>query len=543
MQITRTKIAKKIVLKAMRDKVRDKKELEFLKRNFNKKLKLPLLTNSELFKAYQKILKEKRLKPFPLLEKILKKKPVRSLSGIVNVSVLTKPYFCPGKCLFCPSEKNMPKSYLSGEPAAERAKNLKYNPFLQVEKRIETLKAGGHSTDKIELRIVGGTFSVYPKNYQYWFLKECFRAANEKTWAIKLSKRQSLYNLKNALFLEQKRNERAQNRIVGISIETRPDFINEEEIKKLRELGVTMVEMGVQSVFDEILEKNKTGLNTEKIAIATKLLKDAGFKVLYHLMPNLLGANPEMDLENFKSVFSNENFKPDWIKIYPLIVVKNSKMFDILRKGNYKPYSDKELIRLLIKVKSVLPKWVRIARIMRDIPSQKIIAGCKISNLREVIKKEMTNQKLNCQCIRCREVRENYDPKEKAFLFREDYEASGGKEIFLSFENKKRTKLLSYLRLRIPSFYFKREKHFLGVLDGAALIREMKTLGELEKIGKKGISPQHRGLGRALLKEAERISKKIFGLNKIAIIAGVGAREYFRKHGYNLEHNYMVKHF
>lgn len=204
MQITKVKIAKKIVLKAIKDRVRDKKELELLKRNFNKKLKLPLLTNSELFKAYQKILKEKRLKPFPFLEKILKKKPVRSLSGIVNVSVLTKPYFCPGKCLFCPSEKNMPKSYLSGEPAAERAKNLKYNPFLQVQKRIEALRTAGHLTDKIELRIVGGTFSAYPKNYQYWFLKECFRAANEKTWAIKLSKRRSLYNLKNALFLEQK---------------------------------------------------------------------------------------------------------------------------------------------------------------------------------------------------------------------------------------------------------------------------------------------------------------------------------------------------
>lgn len=543
MQITRAKIAKKIILKAIINKIKSKKELELLKRNFVKKLKMPLLTNSELFKTYQKILKEKRLRPLPLLERILKKKPIRSLSGIVNVSVLTKPYFCPGKCIFCPLEKNIPKSYLSGEPAAERAKNLKYNPFLQVQKRIKVLRAGGHSTDKVELRILGGTFSVYPKNYQYWFLKECFRAANEKTWAVKLSRRQNLYSLKNALFIEQKRNEKAQNRIVGISIETRPDFIKEEEIKKLRDLGVTMVEMGIQNVFDEILKKNKTGLNTEKIIIATKLLKDAGFKVLYHLMPNLLGATPEMDLENFKTVFSNENFKPDWIKIYPLVVVKNSKMFDILQKGNYKPYSEKELIQLLIKIKSILPKWVRIARIMRDIPSQKIVAGCKISNLREVIKKEMTNQKLNCQCIRCREVKENYDPKEKIFLFKEDYEASGGKEFFLSFENKKRTKLLSYLRLRIPSFYFKREKHFLPVLNGAALVREMKTLGELEKIGKKGISPQHRGLGKNLLKEAEKISKKIFGLNKIAVIAGIGVREYFRKYGYNLEHTYMVKRF
>jgi len=520
-------LEEKIIKELIRAKVKNQEELTAFKRKMSEKYKIKTLSNFELFEFYQKLLQKRRIKKSRKLEKILKTRPIRSLSGIVNISVLTKPYPCPGKCIFCPTERGMPKSYLSGEPAAERAKKLNFDPYLQMKRRIEMLKFEGHPTDKIELRIVGGSFTFYPKRYQEWFVRRCFDGANGKK-----SK-----NLKET----QKKNEKAKNRIVGISIETRPDLINEEEGKWLRKLGVTMVEIGVQSVFDEILEKNETGLNAEKIAKATKILKDAGFKVLYHLMPNLMGSDPNLDKKCFEIVFSDERFKPDWIKIYPTMVTKESRLYKFWKEGKYKPYTDEELIELLIQVKKELPYWVRVTRILRDIPAPKVVAGCKISNLREVVKKEMEKRGIFCHCIRCREVRERYDPKEKVYLFREDYDASGGKEIFLSFENKERTKLFSYLRLRVPSQIFERKKHFIPTLENSAIVREIQTLGEIVPIGIKKIAPQHRGLGKKLVKEAEKIAKKEFSLNKIAVISGIGARDYWRKLSYKLKGTYMIK--
>ena len=541
MKLTREKIVQNFLEYLIEKKIKDKQKIEILKKKFSKKFKVPLFSNSELLKAYQKLKNSGRLKKSKEIEKILKKRPIRSLSGIVNISVLTKPYFCPGKCIFCPIEENFPKSYLSGEPAADRARTLNFDPFLQVKTRVQNLQEIGHFTDKIELRIIGGTWSVYPIDYRYWFVKECFLAANSKIKKQKRKIKESLFQLKKELLKEQKKNEKAKNRIVGISIETRPDFISENEVKILRELGVTMVEMGVQNVFDEILEKNQCGFSSEKISEATKILKDAGFKILYHLMPNLPGSDLEKDEKMFEIVFHDGRFKPDWIKIYPTVVVKGAKLYQIWKEGNYKPYSDEELIEFLIKIKTNLPRWVRIARIMRDIPAKKIEAGCKISNLRQKIQEIMKKRKLKCKCIRCREVRENYNPKEKIYLFREDYDASEGKEIFLSFENKNRSKLFSFLRLRIPSQIFSGKKHFLPVLENSAIIREIKTLGELVPIGEKGFSPQHRGLGKKLIKEAEEIAKKEFKVKKVAVISGVGARDYWRKLNYKLKESYMIK--
>lgn len=530
-------LKEKIIKKLIKAKIRNREDLHNFKRKISQQFNIPFPSNFWLFKEYQKLLREKRIKRSKKLEKILKIKPIRSLSGIVNISVLTKPYPCPGKCIFCPTEKNFPKSYLAGEPAAERAKSLNYDPFLQVKNRIAMLKSEGHPTDKIELRIIGGTFSSYSLKYRIWFVKECFRAANEKRNPDKFNKKKKEKSLWKELFKEQKINEKAKNRIVGISIETRPDFVNEREISILRKLGVTMVEMGVQTIFDDILEKNKTNLDQEKIARATKLLKDAGFKVLYHLMPNLPGSNFKRDLECFKIVFSDEKFKPDWIKIYPTVVTKESKLYQIWKKRNYKPYSNKRLIELLIEIKKNLPYWVRVARIQRDIPATKIEAGCKISNLREVTKEEMEKRNLICKCIRCRQVKENYSLKEKAYFFREDYSASGGKEIFLSFENAQRTKLFSFLRLRIsPDFV-----SVFPILKNAAIIREVQTFGEQVPIGEKGLSPQHRGFGKTLIKRAEEIAKKEFSLNKIFVISGIGARNYWRKLGYKLKNTYMFK--
>ena len=501
------------------------------KRETAKKYKILCPSNVELLKVYHELLKKKRIKKSEKIEDLLKTRPIRSLSGIVNVSVLTKPYPCPGKCLYCPLEKGIPKSYLSGEPAVERAKKLKFNPYLQVQKRIEMLKNEGHPTDKIELRIVGGTWSYYPKRYQNWFIKRCFNACNKENGR----------NLKEA----QKLNEKAKHRIVGLSIETRPDFIDISEIKRLRELGVTMVELGVQSVYDDVLKLNLRGHGIRETILATKLLKDAGFKVLYQMMPNLPGSNLKRDEKMFEELFQNLGFQPDLLKIYPCALLKEAPLYKWYLKGEYKPYSEKILIELIKKIKKKIPYYVRIQRISRDIPSQRIVeGGAKISNLRQIITREIKREGWQCKCIRCREVREKYNPREKIYLFRKDYEASGGKEIFLSFENKNRTKLYSLLRLRLPSFIFQsaevRPPQVFPVLKKAAIIREVHTYGELVPISEIKIAPQHQGLGKRLIKEAEKIAEKEFGLKKIAGISGVGARKYFKKLGYKLKDTYMV---
>ena len=328
---------------------------------------------------------------------------------------------------------------------------------------------------------------------------------------------------------------------MGISIETRPDLIDKKEIKKLRKLGITMVELGVQTVFDKILEKCKRGHKVKETIQATKLLKDAGFKVMYQMMPNLPGSNPERDFEAFKIIFKNQEFKPDWLKIYPCLVCKGTKLYQLWREGKYKSYSDKVLTNLLMKVKQNIPYWIRVARIFRDIPATLIEAGSKISNLREVVLEKLRRQNKRCHCIRCREVKENYNPGEKIYFFREDYNASDGREIFLSFENEKRSKLLSFLRLRIPSSIFQKRNHFISPLQNASIIREIHTYGELVQIAKKEMAPQHRGLGKRLVAAAERISKQEFDLPKIAVISGVGVRDYWRKLGYRLKESYMIK--
>lgn len=491
--------------------------LDSAKRQVSKKFNITTPSNINLLKAYHSLVKSKRIKASKVLEYLLKKRRVRSLSGIVNVSVLTKPYACPGKCIFCPTQKGIPKSYLRKEPAVQRAVLTKFDPFLQVKTRIEALKMAGHPTDKIELRIIGGTWSYYPKSYQNWFVKRCFEACNKK-------------KSKN-LILAQKINENAKCRIIGITVETRPDYINSKEIKALRELGVTRVELGVQSIYDDVLKLSKRGHKIEDTIIATKLLKDAGFKISYQMMPNLPGSNFKRDVKMFEELFSNSNFQPDLLKIYPLALVKESPLYKLYLQKEFKPYSKNKLIKLLVEIKKQIPGYVRIERVIRDIPAESIIGGgVKISNLREIIQRQV-----KCKCVRCREVGESYDPKEKLFLFRKDYEASRGKEIFLSFENKGRTKLYALLRLRISNIAE------AGSLR--AMVREIHTYGQLIPISRDRVSGavQHKGLGKKLMKEAERITKKEFKLDKIRVIAGIGVRGYYRKLGYKLEDTYMVK--
>ncbi|MBU2539685.1 tRNA uridine(34) 5-carboxymethylaminomethyl modification radical SAM/GNAT enzyme Elp3 [Patescibacteria group bacterium] len=515
-----------IIPKLIKARLKTSEDLATFKRKISKEIGLSIVSNVDLLRAYHifchkktphqsKHGAERRSKPDRKIEFLLRKRLVRSLSGVVIVSVLTKPYPCPGKCLYCPTEKGMPKSYLSNEPAVMRAILNSFDPARQIENRLKSLSLQSHPTDKIELVIIGGTWSYLPKPYREQFIMRCFEACNNKK--------------SKDLETAQKINEKAKHRIIGITIETRPDYINEKEILHLRKLGVTRVELGVQSTYDDVLKFNLRGHLVKDTIKATKLLKDAGFKICYHIMPNLPGSDVKHDEKVFEEIFSNPDFQPDLLKIYPCAILKQAPLYKLWQAGKYKPYTEKQLISLLLKIKRRIPYYCRIQRLVRDIPSPSIITGpAKISNMRQVLKKLSKKQGWRCKCIRCREVSGDYNPKEKLYLYRENYDASDGKEIFLSYENKDRSRLYSLLRLRITS-------------KNTAIIRELHTYGQLHPLNSSAISPQHKGLGKKLIKEAEMITKKEHGLKKIAVISGVGVKNYYRELGYKLENTYMVK--
>ncbi len=446
------------------------------------------------------------------IKEMLVTRPVRSLSGVVNVSVLTKPYPCPGKCVYCPEEEGMPKSYLKSEPAAMRAAMNEFDPVKQVNVRLKGLQMAGHPVDKIEMRIVGGSWSSYPKEYRHEFVKSLFDACNGKD-----SK-----DLKEA----QRRNERSKRRIVGLSVETRPDLVTPDEIADLRELGVTSVELGVQAVDDRIIKIIKRGHGLGSVIEATRLLKEAGFKVCYQMMPNLPGSDIKRDEEMFAELFLNPGFRPDQLKIYPTATMKGTELHEMWKRGEYLPYSDEDLKSLLKRIKKEIPRYVRIQRLIRDIPAGEIEAGTTVSNVREIIAREAEEEGWSCNCIRCREVKGLYNSSDDPILFREEYEASEGKEILLTFESRDRKRLHSLLRLRVSS---------------KAMIRELHTYGKQLGLSRGGQSPQHKGLGKRLLREVEDIVRDELGLSRIDVIAAVGTRNYYRKTGYRLSGTYMTK--
>lgn len=520
---------KNFINKALAADLQSASELESFKKTFSVKKENFCLKNAELKKVYDRMVFKKEIVPDSFFEKILIARKVRTLSGVAVVAVLTKPFPCPGKCLYCPNEKSMPKSYLANEPAVMRAIASKFHPYKQVQARIKALQLNGHLTDKIELIVMGGTFSCLPLHYQKWFIQECFRAANDYP--------KNKTKNKTSLEKEQGQNEKAQNRIIGLTLETRPDFINEKEILNFRKLGATRVELGVQTIFNDILKKNKRGHLIKETIHATKLLKNAGFKINYHLMPGLWGSTLVKDLKIFKTIFSDQRFQPDMVKIYPCVVTKNSMLYALWKKKKYRPLSNRNSKKLLIEIKKITPPYVRIARLIRDIPNESIVAGPNISNLRQLIQKEGAH----CRCIRCREVKGVFSLKDKIILDRIDYPASEGKEIFLQYVSPDKNKLYALLRLRILN---KKESagHFMPVLKNCALIREVHTYGRVTGINLKDKkSPQHIGLGKKLIKEAEKIALREFNLKKIAVISGIGVREYYRKLGYRQKDGYMIK--
>ena len=456
------------------------------------------------------------------------KKSTRTISGVTPVAVMTLPMKCPGQCIYCPTFSAIPQSYTPESPAALRGRRCNYDAKKQVKSRLKVLSEMGHPTDKIELIVMGGTFLACPEHYQYQFIKDCYDALNGE---------------ESATLEEAKRlNETAAHRCTGLCIETRPDWCRQEEIDRMLEFGATRVELGVQILDDEIYRLVRRGHKVEDVVKATTLLKEHGFKVHYHWMPGLPGSTPEKDLELSRRLFSDARFKPDGLKLYPTMVVVGTELEKWYREERYQPYDFDTMLNLMVDIKSSVLKYVRISRVLRDIPPKFIVAGLKDS-LRNVIKQRMEQQAIECKCIRCREYGhraqngwEIGEPK----MVRMDYEASGGREIFLSFEDEGET-LFGLLRMRIQSKPIAR----LGqeIKGNLALIRELHVYGpEVSLSQRNPVAAQHKGLGKALLREAERIAGEEFRVGQMVVLSGTGAKEYYRtEFGYSSQGDYMVK--
>ncbi|MBI9049330.1 MAG: tRNA uridine(34) 5-carboxymethylaminomethyl modification radical SAM/GNAT enzyme Elp3 [Anaerolineaceae bacterium] len=458
----------------------------------------------------------------------IRMKPSRTLSGVTTVTVLTKPHICPGQCIFCPDDERMPKSYLPDEPGAARAFQNAFDPYMQVKSRLDAYYAVGHPTDKIELLILGGTWSAYPRDYQEWFIKRCFDAMNEEESAI--------------LAEAHHKNQNAKHRNVGLVIETRPDQIDPHEIRWLRQMGVTKVQLGAQSLDDRILALNQRGHTPADTLNATALLRAAGFKIVLHWMPNLLGADPQSDRVDFARLWQSATdglgYCPDELKIYPTQLLEETALYDIWKKGQYQPYSTDTLIDLIAEIKPSVPEYCRINRVIRDIPSNHVVEGNKRTSLRQDISEVVKERGSVCRCIRCREVRhQKVNVDELAF---EDfvYHPAHSEEHFLSYVTSD-DKLAGYLRLSFPTE--NAPKTGMPDLDGAAIIREVHVYGQSVPVGEEQSgAAQHIGLGTELLQIAERLAAKN-GYKRMAVIAAIGTREYYSGRGFENSEHYMVK--
>lgn len=431
---------------------------------------------------------------------------------------MVEPRGCPGECLYCPTYPGAPQSYTIESPVVLRARQFNYDPKKQVEHRLKVLSEMGHPTDKVELIVMGGTFLACPEDYQYQFIKECYDALND--------------NSASSLEEAKKMNEQAKHRCIGLCIETRPDWCGEKEIRRMLDYGTTRVELGVQTLDDDIYRLVRRGHSVVDVIEATCLLKNRGFKVYYHWMPGLPGSTPDHDLELSRQLFDDEKFRPDGLKLYPTLVVAGTELEMWYQNQRYQPYPAETMIELMIKIKTLVPNYVRISRVMRDIPAKFIVAGLKDSSLRDAIKRRLKELEVSCRCIRCREYGHRYRDGWKIgtpLLRRLDYRASRGREIFLSFEDDLET-IFGLLRLRI------------GPGDDSAFVRELHVFGPEVPVGQvKMEAAQHKGLGGELLKEAERIAREEFQIQQIKILSGVGSRDYFREWGYRLDGAYMVK--
>jgi len=464
---------------------------------------------------------------FDKLKKVLLRKPTKTASGVAVIALMPKPFACPhGRCTYCPGgiEFNSPNSYTGKEPSSLNAIENEFDPKLQITSKIEKLISFGHEPTKMEVVIVGGTFPFMPIDYQTEFIKSCYDALNGT-------------NSKN---LEEAKtnNEHAIIRNVGFTIETKPDYCKKEHVDVMLNQGVTRIEIGVQSLQERVYQRTNRGHNYKDVIESFQISKDAGYKIVSHMMPGLPTMSPEEDIADFKKLFLDTQLRPDMLKIYPSLVIENTPLYEEFKAGKYTPYSDEDMIKVLTEVKKDIPKWVRIMRVQREISPKEIIAGPKSGNLRQIVHQNLAKLGLVCKCIRCREAglaNKKSEPKD-IILNRINYDSSNGKEVFLSFEDKDES-IYGFLRLRKPSKQAHRDE-----MKESCIVREIHVYGKSLKIGDKGDDEiQHSGLGKKLMQEAEKISKEEFDAKKILVISAIGTREYYRKLGYSLYGPYMSK--
>jgi len=588
------------------------KALEILKkldtptlRNLQKQHTTPagkMLSKPEIILIYKTLAGKHGLKP--VNQKILTQltlKPIRTSSGVAPVTVLTKPFACPGNCLFCPSDVRMPKSYLATEPGAQRAEHNFFDPYLQTYNRLQALFDMGHPVEKVELIVLGGSWSVYPLSYKVWFIKECFRAMNQfgiadDTDAInqfyqqkineisqlkkialtsdsklneqqfskyqpqgELTEQKSYNCLVKELFaeaelkvgiveyqsakwgklqLEQQKNETAMIRCVGLVLETRPDLITQKEVKELRRYGATKIQLGLQSLNDEVLKLNLRGHIVAQSATAMKLLRQAGFKLHIHWMPNLYGSTPEKDKNDFLKLFADDRFKPDEIKIYPCSLIESAPLMRFYKQGLWKPYTYEELLDVLSFCLENTPEYCRITRMIRDIPGFEIVVGNKKSNFRQMAQDELQKRQSASLNIRAREIRNVKFDIDQVFLDVQRYSTNSSQELFFQYVVKidDIKMILGFLRLSLPT-----EQSTVDELKDCAIIREVHVYGQLVGLGKEAKGKaQHLGLGTKLLQKAEELAKKA-DYKKLSVISAIGTKEYYRKRGFADGELYQIK--
>jgi len=559
-------ICQEILQEAEIRNIKNTKELDIIKYKICKKYKLKSAPKIiHLFLSADQNQREK-------LKSILITKPIRTLSGVAPLAIMTKPIACKhGKCTFCPGGPgsyfgDVTQSYTGNEPTSMRAIRNNYDPYLQVFNRLEHYTLLGQNSDKIELIVMGGTFPSFELTYQDYFVTYALKAMNDfsdlfyKDSQIDFNKfkeffelpvinlkdpertkkiHEKLLLLKKESTLEQEklRNETSKIKCVVMNIETKPDWCFEAEINQMLKLGATRIEVGIQTLYDRILKITNRGHTLKDSIKSSQLLKDSFLKCCMHMMPGLPETTKDMDVYNFKELFADPSYRPDALKIYPTLVMPGTPLYEQYNKGQFKPLNTLEAAELLIELKKYVPEYCRIMRVLRDIPTKYTIDGVDITNFRQLVHTLMKKQGIECKCIRCREPRNKIIDFDNIRLLRKNYQSSGGQEIFLSYEDVKNNILLGFIRLRKPFEPFRKE-----IPENSMGIREIHTYGKSIPIGKKLKNEiQHRGIGKKLLLEAEKIAKEEFDAKKMLIISGIGVREYFYKYGYEKDGPYVSK--
>jgi len=496
--------------------------IEKLKRQASGKFKLStFIRNSEIIARAE----ERGLQH---LIPLLRKRPMRSASGIVNLAIMSWSGCPHGRCTYCPKGENAPNSYTGFEPSTMRGIQNRFDAGAQIQARISQLTEIGHPTDKCEVIIQGGTFLAQPNHYQESFVKGMFDALN--------------HNSSGSIDEAKRINERARHRCIGLTIETRPDWCFEKHISGMLTFGATRVELGVQTLSPKVLLRTKRGHTLDDVHKSTKLAKDSLLKICYHMMPGLY-ASPEDDIKMLRQLFEDGKYRPDMLKIYPLLIMKGTEIYGEWERGEVRPYASAEAADVIAEAYRYFPYYVRVMRVQRDIPAYLIDGGVKKSNLRQLVEQRMLEKGIQTGEIRHREVGlnvikgrvrlENLSPE----LTAKRYSSSDGEEVFLAFEDKTQGVLFSFLRLRRPDAPFRSE-----ITPKSAGVRELHVYGEMQPLGRRDCcSPQHQGMGKQLMSEAERIAKDEWDCNKMLVISGVGVRDYYRTLGYTLDGPYMSK--